>query len=312
MSRITDIIKLVREELADKTQSVQRWTDFLFLEYIKEAQRDIAYRLGCLKDSTTIDLFYNVPIYSLPENAIRLTTIKDSEGIDLQIVSHDYMDNIDSNWYFEKGERPLKIVYNLLKRKQFRVYPIPYKEDYEGYKLGYEISVGQNNDDFGIIADSNDVNFDSDFGCVVDLNLDNSQTKKENKYYGVLTSATNFIFDKSVGIVSDSKGKLVFSSPYGFVTGIAKKVNNIIAFYDRMPKDPETLESELEIDDIYDRAIKFYCMGMALRNDVESQDRNLGNEFIQFYEGELRTFRQDSILGYGTRNESTIRYLGEI
>jgi len=93
------------------------------------------------------------------------------------------------------------------------------------------------------------------------------------------------------GVVSDLYDPEIeienFSSPYGILAGVNETNGLLNIFYLR---DPVTLideNSELEVASRWDTALKFYVIGHALRDDLDTSFRTLGNEALQFYLQEL-------------------------
>lgn len=85
------------------------------------------------------------------------------------------------------------------------------------------------------------------------------------------------------------------SSPFGVVTGFTVQSNSFLTVYALAnPKDLLTSTDALQINSVFDRALKFYVTGMALRDDKDTQNRQIGNEELQFYQIDLRKAMEDA------------------
>jgi len=85
------------------------------------------------------------------------------------------------------------------------------------------------------------------------------------------------------------------SSPYGVVTGFTVQSSLALTVYALTnPVDLLAVTDSLQVNSVFDRAIKFYITGMALRDDKDTQNRQIGNEELQFYQFDLRKAMQDS------------------
>lgn len=108
------------------------------------------------------------------------------------------------------------------------------------------------------------------------------------------------------GFISGFQGKdkidIEFDSPYGLTTGIMVNSNVMTIYYLRKPKPITDLNSEIEIDDSFDRALKYYVAGMAFRDDLDTQNRSVGNEELKLYERELEQAYHDDASDF-TRND---------
>jgi len=100
--------------------------------------------------------------------------------------------------------------------------------------------------------------------------------------YGFTTS----IVDVAVTGVND---------PYGVITGlIAPSVDSLTVYCTMNPVTITTVNDTLEFNPIFDTALKFYITGMALRNDKDTQNRQVGNEELSFFRTELKAITKDS------------------
>lgn len=124
---------------------------------------------------------------------------------------------------------------------------------------------------------------------------------------GMIADICHSKFNDNTGFITQidlpDKRNVIFSSPYG-LAHTATLVQNIMeVLYIRKPADIEDITSELEIDDCFDSALKYYVTGKAFRDDISAQNRSVGAEELQFYERELQEALSDDELDF-TRNNS--------
>src|SRR5690606_15746767 len=109
--------------------------------------------------------------------------------------------------------------------------------------------------------------------------------------YGFVADITDFTASSPYGLVTsfieDGVEIENFLSNYGTVSSISETDNGLTVYYIRKPKEITSLEDELEIDSMFDTAIKYYVTGMALRDDLDTQNRTLGKEELDLYTREL-------------------------
>lgn len=224
-----------------------RWSDDRLLALIDEVQVDIAVKNNLLRTKVDKFIVSNVNEYKLPDDAVNITRIVDVEGTRIRIRSHAQMDEIDPLWEVTKGNTIEYIVFDKQNPGQFKVYPIPVKDS------GEEPFLVDTN---GVTADITGDTLTTPFGIVVD-------------------------------IITSSSLTTTFNSIYGIVTDMSSRVNSLIVYYNKRPVDIDTAASFLEINEIYDKAIKHYVVGMAWRDDKDTQNRQMGIEELVFYKGEF-------------------------
>ena len=256
MGRIADILTRVRDTLSDPTGD--RWSDARLLRLIDEAQIDIAVKNNLLRTKVTQGVTADKSIYSLPTDAVRMTRAVFADGSKLSIKSHDDMDLIDPTWEITTGDAIEYLVFDKLNPGEFKLYPIPtVTPELEGFT------------------------FDSNYGAVVTIEGD---TIINN--YGIVANITD-----TATLTSD------FNSSYGLAVNMGTLEIELIAYYNRRPIEVnaiDTTESYLEIHDIYDKAIKHYVIGMAWRDDQDTQNRALGKEELGFYAMEFVEAKSNS------------------
>lgn len=202
-----------------------------------------------------------------------------------------------------------------------------------------------------IIIDSTpDYTVDPEFGCVTsitgfssdvygaitdvqgtDYNIQFTSVTGEGVAFNIFENFGYFTHFKNRGDITDwCDGKLnspygytadiesldrkdvVFESAFGLATSITYIRNNMVVFYIKKPKDITKLDSVIEVDDAFDTALKYYVVGMAFRDDVDTQNRALGSEELSLYERELQTAIREDTLDFTHNNnvQYEVKYNG--
>lgn len=155
-------------------------------------------------------------------------------------------------------------------------------------------------------------NISSDYGLVGYIATIEKDMFATDSTYGVATSVDGYEmtgdFGVVTGFVDEEFTNEVFDSDYGVLTGWKVTDDNLTVYYLKKPNSIVDLTSELEIDDVFDNAIKYYVTGKALRDDMDTQNRVVGNEELSFFESELRHAIKDDQYDFG-RNGSKQYYV---
>ncbi len=276
MSRVSDIILRVRDTLADP--SGDRWSDERLLRLIDEAQKDICRRAKLLRTQLSVGIINSNANIKLPEDMLLLDRII-FMGKVLPLVSHLELDRKSDTWEEDVG-MPEAIVYDKQNRGYAKLYPLPVSLDLSTYSFRSPGYAESTTPDDNIAADP-------DFGIVTDI-----EGLGQNSLYGILTS------------VSDNNPRETYRHKnLGVTTRIDETESLITIYYLKKPKDISELKDLLDIDTTYDIAIKYYVTGKALRDDMDTQNRAVGNEELGFYERELREAISDDTFDF-TRNNT--------
>jgi len=311
MSRISDIILRVRDTLADPTGD--RWSDERLIRLVDEAQKDICRKAKLLRAKTEISIFNNKVEYNLPDDLLLLDRVL-YDGRVIPFVSHLELDRRLNDWESDTGT-PQSVVYDKQNRRKFKLYPIP---DLEGsiYKFihpGYWETREFIEEDFGIITnaiatDCECVAFDSDYGiassCIANELI---VTPFDSTDYGIVVSIDGVYQNSDYGILvslsEDKSTEKFYEDNYGVTVGIQLISPYLTVYYLKKPNVITSLTDILEIDDSFDAAIKYYVTGKALRDDMDTQNRVIGNEELAFYDRELKEAIKDDIMDF-TRNSN--------
>jgi len=255
MGRIADILVRVRDSLSDP--DADRWSDARLLRLIDEAQKDIATKAKLLRTTATIQLLPDTHTYDLPSEAINIVRITDLDGNQIPMRSHAQMDDIDPTWEFDIGSSLEYIVFDKLNPGQFKVHPIPEVGDVaDVYITGT----------YGVVVAIEDDTIGSPYGIVADIN-------------------------QSVTRLAE------FNSVYGELSDMSEVIKSLLVYYHERPTEIDAIDlgtSVLEIDEMYDKAIKHYVIGMAWRDDQDTQNRKLASEELQFYAMEFVSAKKHS------------------
>jgi hypothetical protein len=111
------------------------------------------------------------------------------------------------------------------------------------------------------------------------------------------------------GVVAGATG-FTLNSVYGVVTGINETQEGIIVYYIKKPTPIVNAGDELELNDIWDKAIKHYVCSELLRDDKDTQSRAFGNEELELYINEVRSARDYSSADFTASNQYETSYRG--
>lgn len=300
-TRIVSILTRVRDTLADPNK--ERWSDERLLRLLDEAQQDVAKQSQLLKGTYDLSLVIGQAEYNLPED-LWLITRATFDDYEIPLKSYDKMDeeatkysltrsghlgvertrgysvNVDSdyrrsNWEVAEGAEIQALIFDNRNMQKIRVFPIP---------------------DAAIAEEA--------------YTFENAGTPEfaGDELLGVSTSITDYTLNSVYGVVTSLYEPVVqheiFDSPYGVVTEITESTVVIKIWYIKMPAQLTTLSDELELPRMFDVALKHYVVGHALRDDIETQYRQMGAECLQMYERELDIARSTNSSD-GTRNPTS-------
>ncbi len=132
----------------------------------------------------------------------------------------------------------------------------------------------------------------------VDVSLDSP--------YGTLVDINGFTMSDIYGVVTD-----VEISQEEYDNTLPPPIASLVIYYIKKPSTITSINSTLDIGDIYDSALKFYVTGKALKDDMDAQNRAAGNEELGYYERELKEAIRDSAIDVSRGPDSLqTRYRG--
>jgi len=343
--RVQNLIVRIRDILADP--SGDRWSDDLLLRLIEEAQNDIVFKTRLLRTKQRIFLEENLTYVKLPDDLLLLDKVLYNDKV-LPLIPHYQMDERDPEWEVDKGTISA-VIYDKMNRGTIRLYPIPdyiekeaeivFKEPITLTKEEYEF-----NSVTGELVDMDNSDISSVYGFVTDIDfydlvVTDEGCKELNEFdsitdvFGVVVNIESLLYDLeerpnvNFGVVVD--GDIPLNQIYGVTTdievdeedytqypnifGVLTDLDIITDYLDiYYIKKPTEL---LEIDDIWDKAIKFYVVGMALRYDADAQNTARGNEYLQLYANELQEMKKQDMRDFirtSTNSKYEIQYKGFI
>ncbi len=273
MSRIDDIIERARDTLNDAAGT--RWTTARLLRLIDEGQKEIVRQTNMLRAKTTIQLFPGVALYSTPSDCYSIIRVLHN-GVKIDLKSHEEMDDLagrdqlsvgtdEDDWetaegFFNKnGDTIDYIIYDKLNPGKIKTYPIPAGEE-GSMELEGSGSLG-----LVITAAGLDYSTSSIYGIIRDI--DNLSS----------------INDENVSYNTDP----LVSGLYGFPVFIDDNTDDITLYYLKRANKITATSDLLEIDAIWDTCLKYYVTGHALRDDKDTQNRQVGNEELSLYRESL-------------------------
>jgi len=340
---VSDLLVRIRDTLSDPNGD--RWSDARLIRLINQAQRDLTFKARLLRTKYEVPLFNNQAVYDLPDDVLFITRALYNDK-NIEFKSHEEMDAYDETWEVATTDNDIKfIVYDKINRGQFKLYPIPNNLSASTYIFendGYLEETFYNMDDFGVLTnvDSTGDIIEDTFGIVADVDLtvyscDSIETidmplnndfgiagsiVDENRYFGVsdpslgmVNSITDFTADLDYGLVGYIKDEgitktIATPNDYGVTVDILDTAGALIIYYIRKPVDIVDITDSLDIDDIWETAIKYYVCGHALRDDMDTQNRQFGAEELQLYSIELKEAMENSSRDFTKSTQYKTKY----
>lgn len=331
MNRVEKILVRVRDTLADPY--AERWSEDRLIRLIDEAQLDICMRAKILRAVYEFDVIDGQAEYVLPENVMLIDRVLLNGNV-INLVSHNELDRQIHNWTKDRGQ-VTHCVFDKQRRGHLRLYPIPematkskfdFKTSYNDKTSGgiynaFGVVAGGVDMDtpFGVVAEMAGVyQADTDntpsivvmpylmfhpFGCVSRIMYDTPQEEVPD-FCGMAVDIEGYKSEACIGnIVSleDNDNTYITCEPFGIIAGLNIMSAKIELNYIRKPKTITTKTDELDIDSVFDKAIKYYVTAKALQDDMDTQNVAVGAREFSYYERELALALKDDIKDF-TRN----------
>lgn len=290
-TRIENIISKARDRLADPTG--ERWSDARLLRLVNDAHEDIVIHSEMLKATVDIPLVVNQFIYELPSDCYRLLRAS-YEATPLPLLSYNAMDeqgrkqivndtamdywerdkdrsvdDFDSRqvtWQDDTGSTVEAVIFDNRNPQQIRFYPIPDEgiadSEYTFENAGPIEFAGD--ELYGVVTAIEgppDYTFDSVYGCVTAL------------------------YDPSVNVE-------LIESVYGVVTSISETKGMVRIWYTKKPAELTTVDSELEVPCMYDKALRYYVIASAFEDDYDTGNAEKSRTAWAQYEREMSLARK--------------------
>lgn len=273
MSRISDILLLVRDSLADS--SAQRWSDARLLRLLSEAQKDIARHTRVLRSSYTFSVLEGVSNYTLPDN-IHVITRAASGDCEIPLITYDQLDEqyrkIGTCWETETGNTIEALVYDRRNMDDIRVFPIP------------DSGIADNTYTF---ENTGDLTFVGDDALGITIGIDDYTL---TSLYGVAVD----LYDPLISLES-------FDTPYGVVSSITESNVQVTIWYTALAPAITSLDDTLTVPSMYDAAMRYYIIGTAFTDDNDAAFRQKGADAMAMYDRELNVAK-NMVHNNGVRN----------
>ena len=236
-------------------KDADRWSNQVLLRLLYDACCDVAKEANVLRKILPIQIRKGRFIYKLPEDLLIIKAIVYG-GKELPIKSTEWLAQQTETWRKSTTKNQIThIVYDKLDSLQIQVFPRPLDAK-EAY------------------ADLDPTIYGTDTG-IEDYSLDGSND------FGVISN------------ILDSNTIDDVDSPFGIITDMNES-DFMSVIYVRRPKAIDSVNDSLEFAPLCDSAFKYYVAGMALRNDLDVQNRQMASEELDLYQRELNDIRNIS------------------
>lgn len=268
-TRIENILTRARLTLADPDK--ERYSDSRLLSLLSDGLQDINTKAKLLRSRVTLIPTEYKSEYILPEDVWIITRVT-SKGNIIPLITYDELDDSDliyGDWQTKKSARLLSVIYDRMNQGQIRLYPIPTRTDIE-----------------------NNYNNANNFGVVTSIS-----SGTMSSYFGI----------SMVPQTDDTEP--VYDSVFGEIISLEEQLPAIEIQYFALAPVLSSVTEQLPISYSYDRALKHYVVGHALRDDLDTQSRSLGAEELALYQVEVNLARRNSSINT-TRSTREIKYTG--
>lgn len=120
MSRVTQVIDDARRILADI--SADRYTDADLISLYNQGVLDIVIKSKLLKGKAFVEIESNINTYNMPDEVLKINRVQYLDT-NIDVVSHDQMDDIDALWETRTGSKLTHAITNLTDAGTFKIYP---------------------------------------------------------------------------------------------------------------------------------------------------------------------------------------------
>jgi hypothetical protein len=253
MSRISDIFLLCRDTLGDLQE--ERYSDATLMRNLRMAIKDIAIQTNLFKMIITIPLINGHSTFKMPDGILNLSHVTYKKK-DLPLRSSGWMTaNREVYWrnkavQIPEGELEFAI-YDEVKRRQLSTYPRAFGD--------FNVQYVSEPNEYGLAA-----------GLTVPAGDYDQLT-----YYGLVGE-----------FIDSDMAEDIQTSYYGVVTAI-EEGDILTIYYSRCPPLPDDVDDDFELDECFDAALKFYICGIALRNDVDTENRQMASEEFAMYQRDV-------------------------
>lgn len=225
-----------------------RWDDATLLRHYNKGAYDIAKRAEMFKGNTAIALRKGQYVYELPDDFLTVKGVLYNQE-PLPVYTAQQMERIYGNdWRTHSTTSRIQaIVMDRQDIRKLRVYPRPFSDT-----LSEDYTFAP--DTFGVTTGLTDYQLDSLFGVVASI-YDEDILDQNQEDFGVIVDGFEF--------------------------------DGIVIEYVRHPSPKTSINDVSEFPDVYDSLLVKFITGTAFRNDVDQQNRAIGNEELTLYKIDL-------------------------
>lgn len=126
--------------------------------------------------------------------------------------------------------------------------------------------------------------------------------------FGVAIAHNNLVTNNAFGVITSIDVQdVIQDSPFGLVTNILEVLGEVTLLYYYKPDYITSLDEELLIADTCDIGLKHYIVGMAMRDDMDSRNRNAALEELSLYNSEVKRHSSDRAVNFTQNNSNLLR-----
>jgi hypothetical protein len=248
MSRTADIITRARDALSDPRK--ERYSDERLYRLIDEAQTTIARFARTLRKDIFLPVYPGIVDYVMPNDCYLVTRVSYEQQA-LELKSYEEMDKLNASWSEEVGTEPKYVLFDKHTPGKFKIYP----------KI---VDAPPPPLDYGLVPTVDIPLFGTLYGQAADLSLILAVFVNGEAVQASVTEDTGLL-------------QVITNNTSGYLQ---------VRYIYRPSKVSSTVEPE--VPEMFDKAIKHYVVGAALRDDRETQNRAMGNEELQLFSEELQ------------------------
>jgi len=148
--------------------------------------------------------------------------------------------------------------------------------------------------------------WEEDIGDEVEYIVYDHLNRSQIRTYPIMASDISEISGE-YGIITSLDG-ITFNTPYGIMTSLYEPTGDMVIYYIKKPQVASDVDDDIELDDIWDKAIKHGVCGNVLRDDKDTQNRAFGGEELQLYAMELQSANRDASHNFQTASAYETKY----
>ncbi|AWD90294.1 hypothetical protein [Dickeya phage Amaethon] len=333
MTRVEKILKAVRYSLADPT--AERYSDERLLSAISDGQKDIARQTRLLKAEIDIALSVSKVMYDLPANLWLIERVH-YKNEKLPLLSYDRMDSCNLGWFKDYGKDVKSIVYDKRDMHKLRIYPRP-DDSFIALAYVFQAEASLTADSSSLTAEQVDymlaqvatlttlvspTPFDLAPVYTAAYNITSTIPALEGvaNYLGIVTSVEGTVLDSIFGVFVDTEvgedfaewqTPVVFDGVFGVLVGLQNTSGTLNIMYIKDAADIVSKDSVLEVSPIFDIALKYFALGQAFSDDLDTENQQRSATAYQMYNREIAVVGTPTDMTDGTRSSQyTGAYIG--